>query len=266
MSRLQIEIFIGMIIVLISAVVLVIYGVLENDRMDLRGSEIRGEAIEKGAELFESNCAACHGDRGKGITGIAPPLTEADFYTERMEVVGWNGTLEDYIISTVSSGRRVSTRPELYVGAGVPAMPAWSQQFGGPLRTDQIRDIAAYILSWEELAIAGGSIEVLATPTPVEITPESRGQALYAQLGCGACHTITGISAGALAPNLTQIGTVAETRIDGYTAEDYITESILDPNAYVVEGFQPDLMPQTFGEQLSDEELSDLVAFLLAQQ
>ena len=219
MSRLQIEIFIGMLIVLISAFVLVVYGVLENDRLDTRGMEIRGESIEIGAELFESNCAACHGDRGKGITGIAPPLTEADFFTERMAATGWNGSLEDYIIATIASGRPVSTRPELYVGAGVPAMPAWAQEFGGPLRPDQIRNISDYILSWEELALAGGEIEVLATPTPVEITPESRGQALYAQLGCGACHTITGISAGALAPNLTQIGTVAETRIEDHVVE-----------------------------------------------
>jgi hypothetical protein len=50
------------------------------------------------------------------------------------------------------------------------------------------------------------------------------------------------------------------------TAEEYITQSILDPNAFVVEGFQPDLMPKDFGEKLSDEQLADLVAFLLAQQ
>jgi mono/diheme cytochrome c family protein len=266
MSRLQIEITIGLLLVLISSFVMVVYGVLETDRLSSRDSEILGESIEKGADLFENNCAPCHGAQGKGIAGIAPPLTEADFFTERMTAVGWNGTLQDYIIATVSTGRPVSTRPQLYVGAGVPAMPAWSQQYGGPLRPDQIRDISNYILSWEELALAGGEIIPLATPTPVAVTPESRGQAVYAEMGCGACHTISGISAGTLAPNLTQIGTVAETRVEGMTAEEYITQSILDPNAFVVEGFQPDLMPKDFGEKLSDEQLADLVAFLLAQQ
>jgi mono/diheme cytochrome c family protein len=266
MSRLQVEITIGLLLVLISSFVMVVYGVMETDRMGSRDGEILGESVEKGAELFETNCAPCHGDRGKGIPGIAPPLTEADFFTERLTAVGWNGTLQDYIIATVSTGRPVSTRPQLYVGAGVPAMPAWSQDYGGPLRPDQIRNIANYILSWEEAALSGEVIEVLATPTAVAVTPESRGQAVYAQMGCGACHTISGISAGTLAPNLTQIGTVAETRVEGMTAEEYITQSIIDPNAFVVEGFQPDLMPKTFGEQLTDEQLSDLVAFLLAQQ
>jgi mono/diheme cytochrome c family protein len=266
MSRVQIEISIGLLIVLIASFVLIVYGVQENNRMDTRTSEIRGEAIEKGAELFETNCSPCHGNRGKGIQGIAPPLTEADFFTNRLREVGWNGTLEDYIVATVSTGRPVSTRPDQYVGAGVPAMPSWSQDFGGPLREDQIRDIASYILSWEDAALAGEVIEVLATPTPVVVSPESRGQLVFASMGCGACHTITGISAGTLAPNLTQIGTTAATRKDGYSAEQYITESIMDPNAYVVEGFQPNIMPQDFSTRISSDQLSDLIAFLLAQQ
>ncbi|HEY63384.1 MAG TPA: cytochrome C, partial [Caldilineae bacterium] len=52
---------------------------------------------------------------------------------------------------------------------------------------------------------------------------------------------------------------------EGFSAEDYIRESILSPKAFVVEGFQP-LMPQNYGEQLSQQELDDLVAFLLAQR
>ena len=83
-----------------------------------------------------------------------------------MGEVGWAGTLEDYIVSTVSTGRTVSTRPELYVGGGKPAMPAWSQQFGGPLREDQVRNLATFILNWEATAL--GDVELAELPTPIE--------------------------------------------------------------------------------------------------
>jgi hypothetical protein len=59
---------------------------------------------------------------------------------------------------------------------------------------------------------------------------------------------------------------VAETRKEGTSAEEYIRESILNPNAFVVDGFQPNIMPQIYGQQLNNQQLDDVVAFLLAQQ
>ena len=50
------------------------------------------------------------------------------------------------------------------------------------------------------------------------------------------------------------------------SAEDYILESILDPSAHMVEGFPDDVMPKNYGNLLTSEELSDLVAFMLAQR
>jgi mono/diheme cytochrome c family protein len=43
---------------------------------------------------------------------------------------------------------------------------------------------------------------------------------------------------------------------------DFIHESIVDPNAEVASGFGAGVMPDVYGEQLSDEQLADLVAFL----
>ena len=44
---------------------------------------------------------------------------------------------------------------------------------------------------------------------------------------------------------------------------DYLTKSILDPNAQIVEGFNEGLMPQNFGEILTPEQISDIVAYIL---
>jgi cytochrome c oxidase subunit 2 len=42
----------------------------------------------------------------------------------------------------------------------------------------------------------------------------------------------------------------------------FIRESIVNPNAEIAQGFQPNIMPQDYGQKLSDKQLNDLVAFL----
>jgi mono/diheme cytochrome c family protein len=148
-------------------------------------------------------------------------------------------------------------------------MPAWSDQFGGPLRPDQINDISKYILNWEATALEDVVIETLATPTPSpdELEdPVARGQKVFLDNGCGGCHTIEGFSAGTVGPIQTNIGTVAGTRIPGMSADDYILESIMDPSAYIVDGYPDDVMLKNYGDLIGPDQLTDLVAFLLAQE
>lgn len=269
MSRFNLEILLGIILVSLTTVMIVVYGLNEEERMAAESEAQHGRAIEVGAGLFENNCSGCHGLQGEGILGLCPPLNDANFFTNRLEEVGWSGSMEDYIISTVSSGRTTSTRPDQFAGQGSPAMPAWSDQYGGPLRPDQIQNIATFVMNWESTAAEGMVIEALPTPTPSAeelADPVARGRQVYLDRGCGGCHTIEGLTAGTVGPNQTHLGTVAETRIPGTSAEDYIHESILDPSAYVVEGFPDDVMPKNYGELISTDELADLVTFLLAQQ
>ncbi len=77
-----------------------------------------------------------------------------------------------------------------------------------------------------------------------------------AQPPCATCHTLK--EAGAtqtIGPNLDEV-------LKGKDAA-FIHESIVDPNAEVATGYQPGIMPQTFGEQLDEKQLADLVAFLV---
>lgn len=269
MSRFNWEIFLGIILVSLTTIVVVVYAFNEEDRMANEAEAQHARAVEVGATVYENNCSGCHGPKGEGILGLCPPLNDANFFTSRMEEVGWSGSLEDYIVSTVASGRATSTRPDEYAGQGQPAMPAWSDQYGGPLRPDQIQNVATFILNWESTALEEYVLEELATPTPgpeEANDPVARGQRVYLDSGCGGCHTIEGISAGTVGPNQTNIGSVAESRVPGMSAEDYILESIMDPSAHMVEGFPDDVMPKNYGDLLTSEELSDLVAFMLAQR
>jgi mono/diheme cytochrome c family protein len=245
--------------VLITSIILMIYGLGEQERMARYEVGHAAQAIEVGAGLYETNCSGCHGLKGEGVPNLCPPLNDRHFFTDRLTEVGWSGTLEDFIVATVSSGRLQSTRPQLYAGGGVPAMPAWSETFGGPLREDQIRDIARFVMNWE--ATAMGQVELAEIPTPAVDDPVVRGQSVFTRSGCSGCHAIEGLSAGTVGPELTQIGTVSETRIEGMDAEEYLRESIINPSAHIVEGYN-DLMPKNFGELLSTGELEDLITFL----
>jgi mono/diheme cytochrome c family protein len=267
MSRFNWEIFLGIILVSLTTIVVVFYAFNEEDRMATEAEAQHARAIEVGATVYENNCSGCHGPKGEGILGLCPPLNDGQFFTSRLEEVGWSGSLEDYIVSTVASGRTTSTRPDEFAGQGSPAMPAWSDQYGGPLRPDQIQNVATFILNWESTALEEFVLEELATPTPSpeeEADPVARGQRVYLESGCGGCHTIEGISAGTVGPDQTNIGSVAETRVPGMSAEDYILESIMDPSHFVAEGFPDDVMPKNYSELLASDEISDLVAFLLS--
>jgi mono/diheme cytochrome c family protein len=266
MNRVQLEISLGMLLILITGAILIFVGLNEEQRMAEFELHQQAQAIELGAELFEINCRGCHGLQGEGIAGLAPPLNDAHFFTNRIAEVGWQGGLEDYIVATVSTGRQVSTRPELYPGSGSPAMPTWSEQFGGPLREDQVVALAAFIVNWE--ATAMGDVELADIQPAAELAAESddpveRGLAVYNTSGCGGCHAIDGISVGAVGPALSQIATVADTRVDGVSAEEYLRQSIINPTAYLVEGFD-DLMLKTFADTISESQFNDLIAFLLS--
>ena len=87
------------------------------------------------------------------------------------------------------------------------------------------------------------------------------GKALFAAQGCGSCHTFKPAgSNGKVGPDLDKLAADAAKANRG-SVQQYATESIKDPNAYVVPGFPKGVMPTTFGS-LGDKKIADLVAFL----
>lgn len=92
--------------------------------------------------------------------------------------------------------------------------------------------------------------------------PVARGAQVYRQKSCASCHEIAG-NGGRVGPSLTHVGTVAETRQPGTSAEDYLRTSITDPGAYIVPGF-PDSMSRGLARGLSDDDLDALVRYLLS--
>lgn len=79
---------------------------------------------------------------------------------------------------------------------------------------------------------------------------------------CLGCHTI-GSDKAERFPDMKNIGIKAATRKEGYSAVEYIAESIYDPNAYIVEGFNPGMPPINKPPiSLSDQEILTVIAYL----
>ena len=242
------RILVGLIAILIATSGFVYIAVGETDRQEEFKQAFHGRSIESGAAVFSQYCSPCHGIQGQGISGVAPALNTEYFFTQRLNEIGYQGSLEAYIKLTVAGGRPVKTD-----GTWPNPMPTWSVDYGGPLRNDLIDNVTDFILNWEETAPPGGGPD----DAPAEVlsegdTPEERGENLFATLGCVGCHVIDG-QGGSVGPELTNVYE---------QGEDYVRESIVMPNAVIADGYQPNIMPQAFGEQLSDEQLDEIIAYL----
>jgi cytochrome c2 len=93
------------------------------------------------------------------------------------------------------------------------------------------------------------------------LDPEvAKGKQVFRQY-CAACHD-TANDLVIVGPSLVGIASRAGEREPGKDAATYIEESIMTPEAYIVEEYD-DLMPKTFATTLSSEEFDSLIAYLM---
>ena len=86
---------------------------------------------------------------------------------------------------------------------------------------------------------------------------------LFRSKGCTACHSLQGVSeTGQIGPSLTGLSERAADRIPGLSAEEYVRQSVLEPQAFIVEGFTGIEMPTL---PMTTAELEVLVEFVLSE-
>lgn len=108
---------------------------------------------------------------------------------------------------------------------------------------------------FEEAEEEGSEVEEEKEEATEEADAEAGGQ-VFVSASCGGCHTFAAAgSNGSIGPDLDQTITAADD-------EAKIEEMIVEPNVEVTEGFTEGIMPTTYSETLSAEELRDLVAFI----
>lgn len=82
------------------------------------------------------------------------------------------------------------------------------------------------------------------------------------QYHCIRCHSLDG-SEG-YGPSLQGISEQAGDRVPGQSAVEYLRQSILEPDAYILEGY-PEKMGRIHRVLLNEGEINDLIAFMLTQ-
>lgn len=281
----QIKIIIGTIAFMMAMMVLGYAALREPARLERFTYAHVARQIQVGATLYDANCTTCHGVNGKSeecydastgepIGCIGLPLNYAPLLcgdvSMRMEAMNWQGSKEAFIAATLTSGRYGTQ------------MPTWSQDFGGPLRNDEIVDLTQFILNYETEEMCSTPIVTYDWPATyadfVVEFPEGdavHGEDLFLAYGCTGCHGDLADPASALVgPWLGDIAEVGGTFIEGYTAEEYVYESILNPSAFIVPecptgpcAGPPSAMPSNFPLRMSEnpQDLRDIMVYLLRE-
>ena len=205
----QLKILVGMIFTLLTCIPLAsiafndlghdIGGVPANQMtgMEARAADLNGRQIEVGADLFGQYCFSCHGKKGEGIPQVAPAINRKDLLDGRREKqVGWAGSVQGFLKDTISAGRPIQSRPDLYQAH----MPTWSQEYGGPLRPDQIDSLVAFVMNWQDQAPEVNAWPPPGTPQPTP-TPGPSPTPAPQQAGVNpTCQNIPAEYAGKKSP------------------------------------------------------------------
>jgi mono/diheme cytochrome c family protein len=263
--------------------------VRENSVLAARGERFSGALEARGARDYEQYCSSCHGLTGEGgvrngapqINNLPTTLQEAGRLDGPTGITAKYGTVLNFVQATITSGVRGT------------AMPRWSARLGGPLRDDQIRDIASYVQGWwaapgtksanlsADAAAAAAAFkkseqekDLAANPNA---SPAERGQIVFAGQ-CASCHNLTDKDSAIPAPGLGGLfgpdGTAAFGKVLPNTKPvtpanwvEWVKKGSsafkTGPQAPAASGhgpFNPDGMPAF--PTLSDEQLGYLLAFL----
>jgi mono/diheme cytochrome c family protein len=264
-------------LLIISGLLLTGYAFVEPRRQQEATERQERIGIQRGIDNYTTLCMGCHNVDGTGavVPGTVPPLVapalnRPDMRPDPNDKDAYNKQY-DFVNKTIHRGR-----------TGTP-MPAWGRTDGGPLLDEQIHELTLLITkgdtilrggktAWDLTAeeakekIAHGAPEPR-TPTIdlATLPPEAQAGAriFTGKGGCIGCHN-AGSGGGTTGPNLSHIATDGATRKPGMDAQAYISESIHDPQAFVVPGFPP-VMP-SFRGTLTEDEINSVIAFLLTKQ
>lgn len=232
-------------------------------------------AKEEGEELYRTlGCSACHSLDGSIIIG---PSFKG-IYGKKVKVLT-EGKARELLVDDIYIRDSVRT-PAKDVVEGFPegVMPDLSDQ----ITKEQMDAIIEFIKkqsTLESKALPQPEAKPIPDTAPAEKLKKAEtpvkekkkeavpvdGATLFLSKGCLACHSLDGSEK--IGPSLKGIyqstqKVVTDGKPREVTADEaYLHNSIHDPNADVVEGFQPNMMPQ-FGKILTPEEIDALVEYL----
>jgi mono/diheme cytochrome c family protein/plastocyanin len=203
--------FLGLVIVALFVLVYYFYELgtpilNTTPRMEAQDQLQQVTSVERGYNLYEANCARCHGPNGEG--GIGPVLNDQAKLFQHLN--------EQYIHNVLTvGGRYVCGNPK-------SLMPVWADTNGGPMNYIQIDDLIAFIRAPstqeyekrsaelnEPVLDASGKIETFKGWRDVDFKPDPSATPVP------DCHTgdvgaATPAPAASLGPDATVVDLVAQ--------------------------------------------------------
>jgi len=194
--------------------------------------------LSNGKAEFVEKCGSCHTLGRAGTAGTQGPSLDKAFQTALADGID-RDTVEGIVHRQILHPRRNS------------AMPA------GLVKGDDARDVAAYV--GYAAAKSGDDQGALAS---AGLAQAKTGDQIFTAAGCAGCHTFSPAgSNGTIGPNLNELAAAADKREPGKSAEDYVRESLLKPDAFLAPGFG-NAMP-SFDGRLTDKQIQALIDYLL---
>ena len=199
----------------------------------------RDEAdLSNGKAQFVEKCGSCHELARAGTAGTQGPSLDAAFQTALADGID-RDTVEGIVHDQILNPRKNSIMPARLVEG------------------DDARDVAAYVGYAADKP--GNDEGALAT---AGLAQAKTGEQIFTAAGCAGCHTFAPAgSNGTIGPNLDELAAAADQREPGKSAEEYVRESLTNPEAFLVEGFG-NAMPSYEG-RLTDEQIQAIVDYLL---
>src|SRR4051812_9872780 len=186
----------------------------------------------RGRTLFVQKCGVCHELAQAGTSAQTGPNLDEAFAVAR-SIGNDSDTIEGVVKAQVEYPREVNGDPRVSMPRDI-------------VTGQDLDDVAAYVGEWA--GVPG------AAPPEVEGGP---GAQVFANNGCGGCHTFKAAGSGGVT------GPPLEKSIVPGDDEAAVEEMVVNPNAEIAKGYPPNVMPQNFGEILTQEELKDLVQYLI---
>ena len=196
------------------------------------GPEVpRPEEVVSFQQLYGQNCAGCHGENGRG--GAAADLSNPEY----------QALIDD-----------ASLRDVIANGEKGTLMPAFAQARGGMLTDQQVDALVQGIRAQWRKSVSFGGL----TPPPYKAThpgDPGRGEAVY-QKACAQCH-------GASKEKPGKAGSILDGSFLALINEQTIRTTIIAGRPDIAE---PDWRGHIAGRPMTDEEITNVSAWLIAQK
>lgn len=222
--------------------------------------------LYRGKKMFDTYCTACHGQTGDGqgiiMTGRYGYVPAPSYHIDRLR-----NESDGYLYSTIANGIRnmpsyahqVGVKDRWAIVAYIRALQRSQNVSEDDIQQYDI-DLASIQQDYEEKLAAQQAKEEAAAGSSNEEISAARGQQIYEQNACQTCHSRDG--SDGIGPTHLNILGRQEKLSDGSTVtanEEYLRESIVNPNVKIVEGYDPVMAPYSF---LSDAEVQSLIEYL----